>query len=89
MKEIEMSKVLNLAKSQKYEVTCATFDLVDHIFKVDVPRSMKSRKLAVQSMSLIADGHIQFDYESDHPGQELKAPIKSKESEESEKSEEE
>ena len=67
MKEIEISKVLNLAKNQKYEVTCATFDLVDHIFKVDVPRSMKSRKLAVQSMSLIADGNIQYDYEKSPP----------------------
>ena len=67
MKEIEISKVLNLAKNQKYEVTCATFDLVDHIFKVDVPRSMKNRKLAVQSMSLIADGNIQYDYEKNAP----------------------
>lgn len=63
MKDIEIAKILYLAKSHKYEVACASFDLVDHIFKVDVPRSLKKRKLAVQSMSLLADEQIKYGYE--------------------------
>ncbi len=67
MKEIEIAKVLNLSKKQKYEIACATFDVVDHIFKVDVPRSLKSRKLAVQAMSMVADGNVQYGYETENP----------------------
>ena len=67
MKELEISKVLNLVKGNKYEAACAAFDLVDHIFKVDVPKSMKSRKLSVQAMSLLHDGNIQFGYEVAKP----------------------
>ncbi|MDH5717544.1 MAG: hypothetical protein OEZ22_07880 [Spirochaetia bacterium] len=72
MKEIEIAKVLGLAKKQKYEVTCASFDLVDHIFKVDLPRSLKNRKLAVQAMSLLAEGHIKYGFEKfeDNPKEE-------------------
>ena len=67
MKEIEIAKVLNLSKNQKYEITCATFDVVDHIFKIDVPRSLKPRKLAVQAMALLADGNVQYGYEKEAP----------------------
>ncbi|MCB1146987.1 MAG: hypothetical protein KDK41_12825 [Leptospiraceae bacterium] len=66
MKDIEIAKILYLAKNHKYEVTCASFDTVDHIFKLDVPRSMKNRKSAVQAMSLLADGGVQYGYEKRH-----------------------
>lgn len=64
MKEMEISKVLNLVKGNKYEAACAAFDLVDHIFKVDVPKNMRSRKLSVQAMSLLHDGAIKFGYDN-------------------------
>ncbi|MDH4262616.1 MAG: hypothetical protein OEV78_06195 [Spirochaetia bacterium] len=64
MKEMEITKVLNLVKGNKYEAACAAFDLVDHIFKVDVPKSMRTRKLSVQAMSLLHDGVIKFGYEN-------------------------
>ena len=63
MKEIEISKVLNLAKGNKYATACAAFDLVDHIFKVEVPKNLKSRKLSVQAMTLLQDGVIKYGYE--------------------------
>jgi len=63
MREIEIGKVLGLSRAKKYEITCASFDLVDHIFKVEVPRSLKQRKLAVQAISLLSDGHIQYGYD--------------------------
>jgi len=67
MREIEISKILGLSKSKKYEITCASFDVVDHIFKVEIPRSMKHRKLAVQAMNMLAEGHIQYGYEKSRP----------------------
>jgi len=63
MKEMEITKVLNLVKGNKYEAACAAFDLVDHIFKVDVPKSMRSRKLSVQAMTLLHDGMIKYGYD--------------------------
>lgn len=65
MKHIEISKFLTLSKANKYEVACATFDLVDHIFKLDVPRSLRGRKLSVQAISLLADGAVQYGYEKE------------------------
>ena len=79
MREIEISKVLGLSKSKKYEITCASFDLVDHIFKVEIPRSMKHRKLAVQAMNMLSEGHIQYGYEKPRP--EPKAKTDSSEEE--------
>lgn len=63
MKDIEIAKILYLAKNQKYEVTCATFDAVDHIFKLDIPRNLKGRKPAVQALTLMADGGVKYGYE--------------------------
>lgn len=63
MRDIEISKVLSLSKDKKYEIACACFDVVDHILKVDIPRSLKGRKRSVQAMSLIADENLKFGYE--------------------------
>ncbi|MBV6492417.1 MAG: hypothetical protein LDLANPLL_00410 [Turneriella sp.] len=63
MKDIEIAKILYLAKSKKYEVACASFDLVDHLGKVDVPKGLKRRKNAVQTLSLLADEKIKYGYE--------------------------
>ena len=63
MKLVDISKVLTLSKKQKFETTCASFDLVDHIFKVDMPLSLRKKKLAVQAISLLADGHIKYGYQ--------------------------
>lgn len=65
VKQFEINKVLDLTKGNKYEVACASFDVVDHIFKLDVPRGMKGRKLAVQAMSLLGDGQVKFGYEKE------------------------
>lgn len=64
MKDMEISKVLYLARNKKYEVAVAAFDAVDHIYKVDVPRSLRSRKLAVQAMSLISDSQLKYGYDN-------------------------
>ena len=64
MKTIDVSKVLNLTKDKKFEVTCASFHAVDHIFKVDLPRSLKGHKPAIQAMSLLANGQLQYGYDA-------------------------
>ncbi|MCX7631895.1 MAG: hypothetical protein N2Z22_01030 [Turneriella sp.] len=63
MKDIEIAKILFLAKSKKYEVACACFDIVDHLPKLDVPKSLKKRKGAVQTLALLADGKVKYGYE--------------------------
>ena len=77
MRDIEIAKILYLAKNKKYEVTCAAFDLVDHMPKVEIPRILKGRKLAVQAMSLIADEQVNYGYEN-----EEMAPVSESEDEE-------
>ncbi len=62
MKNIDIKKVISLVEQKKFEVTCAAFDLADHIFKVEVPKSLRGRKLAVQSISLLSNEHIQYGY---------------------------
>lgn len=63
MKDIEIAKILYLAKSKKYEVACASFDVVDHLFKLDVPKNLKRRKSAVQTLSLLADEQVKYGYD--------------------------
>jgi len=64
MKTLEISKVFELKEKSKYEIACATFDVVDHIFKVDVPKGIKNRKLAVQALSLLANNELKYDYDT-------------------------
>ncbi|AFM12674.1 hypothetical protein [Turneriella parva] len=63
MKDIEIAKILYLAKSKKYEVACASFDVVDHLFKLDVPKGLKRRKSSVQTLSMLADEKVKFGYD--------------------------
>jgi len=63
MKDIEIAKILYLAKSKKYEIACASFDVVDHLFKLDIPKGLKRRKSAVQTLSLLADEQVKYGYD--------------------------
>lgn len=63
MKDIEIAKILYLAKSKKYEVACASFDVVDHLFKLDIPKGLKRRKSAVQTLSMLADEKVRYGYD--------------------------
>jgi hypothetical protein len=63
MKDIEIAKILYLAKSKKYEVACASFDVVDHLFKLEIPKGLKRRKSAVQTLSMLADEKVRYGYD--------------------------
>ena len=62
MRRMDISKVLELSDKKKFEVACATFDIVDHILKVDIPSFLKGRKLAVQAINLLADGQLKYGF---------------------------
>lgn len=68
MKDIEIAKILLLAENNRYELACASFDVVDHINKIDMPASQKSilknRKLAVQAMTLLSENQVKFGYDT-------------------------
>ncbi len=55
--------VLDLTKEKKFEVICAGFDLVDAIFKIDVPTEFSDRKIAVQAIQLLGGGYIKYGYD--------------------------
>lgn len=63
MKDIEIAKILYLAKSKKYEVACASFDVVDHLFKLEIPKGLKRRKSAVQTLNILADEQVKYGYD--------------------------
>ena len=64
MNSIDISKVINLAKNNKFEIACASFDVIDHIFKIDIPKHLQGNKLAVQALNLLADGNVQYGYDT-------------------------
>ncbi len=70
MKELDIGRVINLAKNRKYEITVASFDVVENLPLLDVPRSMKGRKRAVQALSLLSDGGVQYGYNESKAPQE-------------------
>lgn len=73
IKDPDLTKILKISRGKRYEFTCAAFDLVDHIFKVDVPPSIaKNHKLPVQAILLLAQEHIRYGYEPEkkNPTQE-------------------
>ena len=63
MKKMDISKVLKLSSKKKFEAACATFDIVDHILKIEVPSFLKGRKLAVQAINLLADKQLKYGFQ--------------------------
>ena len=61
---MDISKVLKLSSKKKFEVACATFDIVDHILKIEVPSFLKGRKLAVQAINLLADEQLKYGFQN-------------------------
>lgn len=58
-----ISNVLKLAKGNKYEITNAMFHLMDHMQCIDLSSSMRSKKLSSQAVYLLAEGHMEYDYD--------------------------
>jgi hypothetical protein len=60
--EFEISKLIELARYKKYEMSCAGFAALDKIDKLPVAQKLKTRKIAVQALSVLSDNLIQYDY---------------------------
>jgi hypothetical protein len=60
--DFDVLKVVELARTKKYEVTSAGFAALDKIDKINFPKKMKSRKPAVQALFALSEGMIKFDY---------------------------
>ena len=60
--EFEISKLIELARFKKYEMSCAGFAALDKIDKLPVSQKLKTRKIAVQALSVLSDNLVKYDY---------------------------
>ena len=77
MSDIDILKVIKLASNKKFEIACASFDVIDHIFKIDVPKNLHGKKLAVQALHLLSDKVIQYGYDTPENIKKLEKEYKS------------
>lgn len=60
--EFDIVTLIELAKRNKYERAVAGFHTLDRIERVELPKKIKARKLAVQAMFALASEEIQYQY---------------------------
>jgi hypothetical protein len=60
--DFKISKLIELARTNKYEMSCAGFAALDKIDKLPINQKYKTRKNAVQALIALSDGLIKFDY---------------------------
>lgn len=62
IEDFNVFKVIELARYKKYEITVAGFNVLDKIDRVDVPKKLKTRKVAVQALYALSENLIKYDY---------------------------
>ncbi|MDX1958942.1 MAG: DNA primase [Leptospiraceae bacterium] len=60
--DFDILKVVELARTKKYEITSAGFAALDKIDKINFPKKMKTRKPAVQALFALTENLVKFDY---------------------------
>ncbi len=60
--DFQISKLIELARTNKYEMSCAGFAALDKIDKLPINQKFKTRKNAVQALMVLSDKLIKFDY---------------------------
>lgn len=60
--EFDIVTLIELAKRNKYEKAVAGFHTLDRIERLELPKKIKSRKLAVQAMFALASEEVQYQY---------------------------
>ncbi|EKQ92992.1 hypothetical protein LEP1GSC101_3764 [Leptospira borgpetersenii str. UI 09149] len=58
--EFDIVTLIELAKRNKYEKAVAGFHTLDRIERLELPKKIKSRKLAVQAMFALASEEVQY-----------------------------
>lgn len=69
--EFSILKVIELARIKKYETTVAGFGVLDRIEKIDIPKKLKNRKIAVQALHTLSEGLVKYDYFTPEKKKEL------------------
>ncbi|AOP33871.1 DNA primase [Leptospira tipperaryensis] len=60
--EFDIVTLIELAKRNKYEKAVAGFHTLDRIERLELPKKIKARKLAVQAMYALASEEVQYGY---------------------------
>ncbi|WP_061226813.1 hypothetical protein [Leptospira interrogans] len=60
--EFDIVTLIELAKRNKYERAVAGFHTLDRIERLELPKKIKARKLAVQAMFALASEEVQYQY---------------------------
>ncbi|TGK14398.1 DNA primase [Leptospira stimsonii] len=60
--EFDIVTLIELAKRNKYEKAVAGFHTLDRIERLELPKKIKARKLAVQAMFALATEEVQYAY---------------------------
>jgi hypothetical protein len=60
--DFDILKVIDIARTKKYEITSAGFAALDKIDKISFSKKMKIRKPAVQALYAITENLIQYEY---------------------------
>ncbi|MCR1792593.1 DNA primase [Leptospira sp. WS58.C1] len=60
--EFDIVTLIELAKKNKYERAVAGFQILDRIDRLELPKKIKGRKLAVQAMFALANEEVQYKY---------------------------
>lgn len=60
--EFDIVTLIELAKKNKYERAVAGFQILDRIDRLELPKKIKGRKLAVQAMFALSNEEVQYKY---------------------------
>ncbi|MBI3395582.1 MAG: DNA primase [Spirochaetia bacterium] len=75
-KEFEISKLLELARENKYATTVAAFEAIEMMEQIDIPKKMLNRKPAVKAMFALTEKLVQYDYIDDEARAKLEEELK-------------
>lgn len=62
IEDFNVFRVIELARYKKYEITVAGFNVLDKIDRIDVPKKLKTRKVAVQALYALSENLVKYDY---------------------------
>lgn len=74
-KDFEISKLLELARTNKYEATVAMFEIIDQLEQIDISKKYLNRKPAVKAMAALSENLVKYDYISDEQRQALQEEL--------------
>jgi hypothetical protein len=73
--DFDIVKLIELARYKKYETTVAGFGVIDKLERVSIPKKLKSRKIAVQSLYALSENLVQHKFLSKEEKQKIKEEI--------------